>query len=105
MKLTEEGTSLTLQVSKGPEKQEEPQTEKTVVPTVTGQSLESARSLLSGAELHVSSVSEVESDAPAGQVVYQSIPAGTSVDEGTGVSLQVSKGPAEPIEEPEEPEL
>ena len=101
----EEGTSLTLQVSKGPEKQEEPQTEKTVVPTVTGQSLESARSLLSGAELHVSSVSEVESDAPAGQVVYQSIPAGTSVDEGTGVSLQVSKGPAEPIEEPEEPEL
>ena len=98
----EEGTSLTLQVSKGPEKEEEPQVEKTVVPTLTGQTLDNARSLISGSELRVASITEVDSDAPAGQVVYQSIPAGTSVDQGTGISLQVSKGPA--AEEPEEQE-
>ena len=56
----------------------------------------------------MASVTEVDSDAPAGQVVYQSLPAGTSVEEDTGISLQVSKGPAEAeIDEPpeEEPEL
>ena len=90
----EEGTSVTLQVSKGPEQAEEPEvkTETTVVPTITGQSLENARSLLADANLRVASVTEVDSDAPAGQVVYQSLPAGTSVEENTGVSLQVSKG-------------
>ncbi len=106
----EEGTSVTLQVSKGPEQAEEPEVkvETTVVPTVTGQSLENARSLLADADLRVASVTEVDSDAPAGQVVYQSLPAGTSVEEDTGISLQVSKGPAEAeIDEPpeEEPEL
>jgi len=105
----EEGTALTLQVSKGPEEepeQQEPEVKTTVVPTLTGQSWDSARSILSGANLRASSVTEVESDAPAGQVVYQSIPAGTTVEEGTSVSLQISKGPAavednEPAEEPE----
>ena len=103
----EEGTSVTLQVSKGPEQAEEPEVkvETTVVPTVTGQSLENARSLLADANLRVASVTEVDSEAPAGQVVYQSLPAGTSVEEDTGVSLQVSKGPAQtaaPEPEPEE---
>lgn len=105
----EEGTALTLQVSKGPEEepeQQEPEVKTTVVPTLTGQSWDSARSILSGANLRASSVTEVESDAPAGQVVYQSIPAGTTVEEGTSVSIQISKGPAaiednEPAEEPE----
>ena len=99
----EEGTSLTLQVSKGPEK--EPDVQKVVVPTVTGQPIDTARNLLLDSELRIGSVTEVDSEAPAGQVVYQSIPAGTSVEEGTAVSLQVSKGPVQPEDEPEEPEL
>ena len=72
-----------------------------------GAALACAPCLLADANLRVASVTEVDSDAPAGQVVYQSLPAGTSVEEDTGVSLQVSKGPAEtPAEEPEEePEL
>ena len=107
----EEGTSLTLQVSKGPA---EPEVQNVVVPTVTGQTLDRARSLLSGADLRIASVNEVDSDAPAGQVVYQSIPAGTSVEEGTSISLQVSRGPTlvpepqpepEPAPETEEPDL
>ena len=108
----EEGTSLTLQVSKGPEevkepeKTEEPKVQTVVVPTVTGQTLETARTMLTGIDLRIANVSEVDSDAPAGQVVYQSIPAGTSVDQGSSISLQVSKGPVEPEPEPEpeEPE-
>ena len=102
----EEGTSLTLQVSKGPEKEEEPEIKvaTTVVPTVTGQTLENARNLLADADLRIASVTEVDSDAPAGQVVYQSIPAGTSVEEDTGISIQVSKGPAEVVEPEPEPE-
>jgi serine/threonine-protein kinase len=100
----EEGTALTLQVSKGPEKA--PEVQMVVVPTVTGQKLDTARTLLLDAELQIGSIAEVDSDAPVGQVVYQSIPAGTSVEEGTSVSLQVSKGPVQPEEEePEEPEL
>ena len=99
----EEGTSLTLQVSKGPA--QEPDVQKAVVPTVTGQPIETARNLLLDSDLKIGSVNEVDSDAPAGQVVYQSIPAGTEVEEGTAVSLQVSKGPAQQEFEPEEPEL
>ena len=99
----EEGTSLTLQVSKGPEK--EPDAQKVVVPTVTGQFVDTARALLLDSGLRIGSVAEVDSDAPAGQVVYQSIPAGTPVEEGTAVSIQISKGPVQPENEPEEPEL
>lgn len=96
--LVEEGTSLTLQVSKGPETTEPV---PVIVPTLTGQSLEAARNMLTGVDLRIANVTEVDSDAPAGQVVYQSIPANTQVDEGTSISLQVSRGPA--VEEEPEP--
>ena len=38
-------------------------------------------------------MTEVNSDKPVGQVVYQSIAPNTEVEEGTGIVLQVSKGP------------
>ncbi len=101
----EEGTSLTLQVSKGPEPVEEetPQVRMVVVPTLTGQSLESARAMLEGVDLRIANVMSVDSNEPEGQVIYQSIPANTEVEEGSSIALQVSKGPQQAVQE-EEPE-
>lgn len=80
------GDTVRLVVSTGPE------TKQVTVPTLTGISLESARSIATSAGLKIGSVTEVYSDKPVGQVVYQSVAASSSVDEGTSVVLQVSKG-------------
>lgn len=82
------GDTVKLVISSGPE------TKKVTVPTLTGTTLENARQIAESAGLTISSVTEVNSDYPAGQVIYQSIAANTEVDEGTGIILQVSLGPA-----------
>ena len=82
------GDTVKLVISSGPE------TMKVTVPTLTGTTLENARQIAESAGLTISSVTEVNSDYPAGQVIYQSIAANTEVDEGTGIILQVSLGPA-----------
>ena len=86
------GDTVKLVISSGPD------TKPITVPTLTGISLENARSLASGVGLRISNVTEIYSKQPAGQVIYQSIPANTTVEEGTTITLQVSKGP-----EPETP--
>ncbi len=84
------GDTVKLVISSGPD------TKPITVPTLTGISLENARSLASGVGLRISNVTEIYSKQPAGQVIYQSIPANTTVEEGTAITLQVSKGP-EPV--------
>lgn len=83
------GSTVKLVISSGPE------TKSVTVPTLTGTSLDNARNIAESAGLSIGSVTEVYSSQPVGQVVYQSIPANTTVDEGTSIALQVSKG-AEP---------
>lgn len=81
------GDTVKLVISSGPD------TKPVTVPTLTGTSLDNARSIATSAGLTIASVTEVYSNQPVGQVVYQSIPANTTVDEGTSITLQVSKGP------------
>ena len=81
------GSTVKLVISSGPE------TKPVTVPTLTGTSLDNARNIAESAGLSIGSVTEVYSSQPVGQVVYQSIPANTTVDEGTAIALQVSKGP------------
>lgn len=83
------GSTVKLVISSGPE------TKSVTVPTLTGTSLDNARNIAESAGLSIGNVTEVYSSQPVGQVVYQSIPANTTVDEGTSIALQVSKG-AEP---------
>ena len=81
------GDTVRLVISSGPD------TRNVTVPTLTGTTLENARNIATSAGLKISSVTEVNSDKPVGQVVYQSIAPNTEVEEGTGIVLQVSKGP------------
>ncbi|MDY3015141.1 MAG: Stk1 family PASTA domain-containing Ser/Thr kinase [Evtepia sp.] len=84
------GDTVQLVVSSGPEVKE------VTVPSLTGQSLNKARDMLAAAKLKVGSIVEVASNEPAGQVVYQSVAAGSTVEEGTAIALNVSKGPEAP---------
>ena len=81
------GDRVQLVISTGPD------VKKVAVPTLTGISLDNARSIAHSAGLNIGNVSEVNSDKPAGQVIYQSVAPNTQVDEGTSITLQVSKGP------------
>ena len=89
-------TPVTIYVSLGPEP---------VVRTmlnVVGETLETARTWLEGTNgLNlVVTATEVDSEEPAGTVVYQSIPVGERVEEGTTVMLQVSNGSGASTEQP-----
>ncbi len=73
------------------------------MPNVVGLSEYSARNKIESSNLVVGTVSPVESDMPAGTIIWQSIPAYTTVNERDKVYLQVSTGPKEePKEETEE---
>ena len=72
------------------------------VPDVRGQDVENARQMLEGAGLNVASVTEIDSDYPAGEVIYQSVSPRKEVEEGTSVALSISKGPVQ-VQEPEPP--
>jgi len=78
------GNEVTIYVSQGP-----PQV---TVPDVTGDSLEVAVQKLTDAKLKYRVV-HVESDEDTGTVVSQVPTDGASVDEGTTVKINVSKGP------------
>jgi beta-lactam-binding protein with PASTA domain/predicted Ser/Thr protein kinase len=77
------GTTVKLLISKGSNLVE--------VPTLTGLTTEEALSRLDAAELG-SSVVEREGDAPAGEVVSQSPPAGKQVKRNSNVTIFVSSG-------------
>ena len=88
-------TPVTIYVSLGPEPVVR------TMPNVVGETLETARTWLEGVNgLNlVVTTTEVDSEETAGIVVYQSIPVGESVEEGTTVMLQVSNGSGAPSEE------
>ena len=86
------GQLVTIYVSRGPKEQ------KTTVPPLTHMTLEEARNAITEHGLVLQDWREVNHDTiPAGQVVFQSITPGDEVAQGTGIILQVSKGPAQVI--------
>ncbi|EAP98820.1 serine/threonine kinase [Janibacter sp. HTCC2649] len=79
------GTTVTLVVSKGPERY--------VVPTLAGVGLDEAKTQITGANLVVGKVTETFSeDVPSGQVIASDPKAGVQSKRGTSVALTVSKG-------------
>lgn len=82
------GSTVTIVVSEGPEAKE------VTVPDVIGLTLSDAKNQITSKGLKVGSVSEKYSDSVAeGEVMYQSVKSGTSVEEGSSINLTVSKGP------------
>jgi len=79
-----QGAQIKLLVSAGPN----PKT--TLLPDLTGLSLEEARYLLSTAELQIGDVQEVPSPEPNGTVLAQSPPAGSEIAVGSPVTLTVA---------------
>jgi eukaryotic-like serine/threonine-protein kinase len=67
--------------------------EKVEVPEVTGLTRSVAEHRLDVAGLEVGQVSSFPSDVPAGRVISQGFAAGTSVEQGTQVNLDISSGP------------
>lgn len=68
--------------------------EQVEVPDVAGRSEDEAEQLLADAKLAVETSSTYSDDVPeAGEVISQSLDAGSTVDKGTTVELVVSRGP------------
>jgi serine/threonine-protein kinase len=78
------GSAVRINVSSGPK--------PVAVPSVIGQSYDSAAAQLQSAGFTVGRV-DVDSDQPAGQVVDQSPPGNSTASKGSSVTLSVSKGP------------
>jgi penicillin-binding protein 1A len=97
------GSSITLWVSTG----QSAEPEGVAVPDVNGQNVFAAQNQLRRVGLQVSTVEEY-SDQPAGTVIGMDPGAGNTVDDGSTVTITVSRGPEvveEPTTEPEpEPE-
>ena len=74
----------------------------TKVPSLTGMSVDDARTLLVQNHLGLGSQSEEYSDQPAGTVLSQSPAAGTTAKLNSRVNVVVSAGAA-PAQEPEQP--
>lgn len=93
------GQTVTLYVSRGTE------AAMATVPQVKGESLSKAISMLTKAKLDYEK-NYVESDEEKDTVVAQSIKAGEKVEEGSIITLDISKGPKKDEEEkePEKPE-
>ncbi len=83
----ERGTTVTLEVSSGPE--------QVAVPSVVGRTEDEARALLTAAGLQVGVTRRDDDKADPGTVLSQDPPAGGKVDRGSTVSLVVARQPAE----------
>ena len=84
--LAEEGSEVSLVVSRGPPPE--------AVPDVVGETQESAEQILVDAGFVVGTVTDQESDEEEGIVIEQDPPADTDARPGTAVNLVVSSGPA-----------
>lgn len=74
------------------------------MPGLLGKSLDAAKAEIEAAGLKVGSVTYGYSeDYPSGQVIEQQYNSGTSLTEGTSVSIKVSKGPEPQQPEPDDP--
>jgi eukaryotic-like serine/threonine-protein kinase len=96
----DKGSSVTLNVSKGPNK---PQPVAVTVPDVVGESVDSASAAIKTAGLHPSE-QHVPSTQEKDTVVSQSPSGGTSAQKGAGVLLNVSTGPEQTKSKPEKHE-
>ena len=67
----------------------------TTVPDLRGEDLDSARSMLSEANLSEGSITYQSDDSESGTVISQGYDPGTEVNEGTAVNLVVSSGPSD----------
>ncbi len=84
----DEGSTVTLTVSNGPEKKD------VKVPDLTNQTESAARSSIESVKLVVGNVTyEYNSNVTSGNVIRQSISGGTQTKEGTSVDIVISKGP------------
>lgn len=84
------GSSVTLTVSKGKE------TKTIKMPDLTGKGIDDAKYTLTTSGLKVGDIEEQYSDSyTKGQVIWQSVEAGTEVKEETSINLIVSLGPKE----------
>lgn len=92
--VVDEKTVILLAVSKG--------IEQTKVPDVTRLSRKEAKAALTKVKLKVTIEKAYSSEVEEGNVISQSVEAGTDAAVGTEVHLTVSQGP-EPAEEPPEP--
>lgn len=63
------------------------------MPNLIGLTREAARARIENSNLALGNVTYVESTAPAGYVVWQSVEANTSVEEHSKIYLQISMGP------------
>ena len=66
---------------------------RVAAPDVRRVSMLQAAKLLSTAELTLGAATEQHSEAPAGEVISQTPPAGSLTDAGTAIAVVVSKGP------------
>ena len=82
-------TTITIYISTGPSTEG-----KAEVPALTGYSKDEALARLVEAGLELGTETEVESidSSTVGLVLFQSVPAGSLVAEGTAIDIQVSKG-------------
>ena len=67
--------------------------EEVQVPDVTGKDEATARALLVEAGLTCNGVEENNDTVPKGNIISQSVAAGTTVEKGSSVSVKISKGP------------
>lgn len=101
----EPGSTVTLYISKGSEEAGgEDERETVVMPNVTGNSEDAARTILEEMGLVVKVETEEHSDHGDGEVLYQDIEQGTDVEKGTTVTLTVNRLPEmeDPGDGPEE---
>ncbi len=96
-KEVEEGSTVTLVVSKGPE------TKTVAVPDLRGMTQSGAESVLSSMGLKLGNVQEEESDSAAGTVIGQTVEVGTEVAQGTAVGITIAKEKDHP-DEPDDPD-
>ena len=79
------GTVVVVYVSMGAENT------YTQVPKVVGYTLEDARMILNSAGIRIGSVERIETDGQSTEVLSQSLPQGTTVSNGTTISLVIVK--------------
>lgn len=95
--VVELNTMITIVISKGKE--------SVTIPSVTGLTIEGARTVLEAAGFKLGDIQEKEAEQEKGMIISQSPTADTRADKGTAVVVVISSGPKKPEEEPQEQEI
>lgn len=86
-------TTITITISKGKK--------SVTIPSVTGLTIEGARSVLEAAGFVLGDIQEKESEQEKGMIISQSPTADSKAEKGTVVVVVISSGPKKPEEEPQ----